>query len=368
MCGRRGFILCSYLQKMSLFQLTKKGKNDKIKYIVPMPTPQDGGFLLMSTQQETNRRSDVIRCEFCGEDYSVTYRKCPFCDDMPSRPASRPASGGKGGRRQAGGGRGSAPDPVRIVGLALGFVLIIAAAYIVYSLLSPLFASDGPDLPASSGQSSVSISVSQPDASPDVSVPDVSVPDVSVPDVSTPNVVTPLVKTTAITLSSSDFTLKANETQKLVATVTPADSDDDIVWSSSDSSIATVDETGTITNVNAGTSLTAVTITAKSGDFTATCIVRCRPGSSGTATNPPAPSGSSTTAAPGTVGTVTGTTSGLLIRTGPGRNYEAQDTATNGAKVTILEKTADGWYKISYTGNGGRTVTGYVSVDYVTVD
>lgn len=327
----------------------------------------------MSVQQETNRRSDVIRCEFCGEDYSVTYRKCPFCDDMPSRPASRPASGGKGGRRQAGGGRGSAPDPVRLVGLALGFVLIVAAAYIVYSVLAPLFSPDGPDLSASSGQGSASTSVSvsqpeNPDISSGISTPDVSVPDVSVPDVSTPEVITPVVKTTAIALSSSDFTLKANETQKLVATVTPANSDDGVVWSSSDSSIATVDETGAITNVNTGTSQKSVTITAKSGDFTATCIVRCRPGSSGTST-PAAPSGgSTTTVTPGTVGTVTGTTSGLLIRTGPGRNYEAQDTATNGAKVTVLEKTADGWYKISYSGNGGRTVTGYASADYISID
>lgn len=32
-------------------------------------------------------RNDVIRCEKCGEDYSVTYKRCPFCDERPGRPA-----------------------------------------------------------------------------------------------------------------------------------------------------------------------------------------------------------------------------------------------------------------------------------------
>ena len=31
------------------------------------------------------RRNDVIRCEKCGEDYSVTYKRCPFCDERPGR-------------------------------------------------------------------------------------------------------------------------------------------------------------------------------------------------------------------------------------------------------------------------------------------
>ena len=31
-------------------------------------------------------RNDVIRCEKCGEDYSVTYKRCPFCDERPGRP------------------------------------------------------------------------------------------------------------------------------------------------------------------------------------------------------------------------------------------------------------------------------------------
>ena len=40
-----------------------------------------------------DRRSDLIRCDNCGEYYSVTYKRCPFCDERPERP------GQPGGRR-----------------------------------------------------------------------------------------------------------------------------------------------------------------------------------------------------------------------------------------------------------------------------
>ena len=33
-----------------------------------------------SEKQSPSRRNDVIRCENCGEDYSITYKRCPFCD------------------------------------------------------------------------------------------------------------------------------------------------------------------------------------------------------------------------------------------------------------------------------------------------
>ena len=72
-------------------------------------------------------------------------------------------------------------------------------------------------------------------------------------------------------------------------------------------------------------------------------------------------------AAAGSTGVVTGTTTGLLIRSGPGREYEALATATNGATVTILEDTGTGWYHISYQTGGGNSATGYVSKDYITV-
>ena len=43
--------------------------------------PRDGG----ERRQTSSRRTDVIRCENCGEDYSITYKRCPFCDERPGR-------------------------------------------------------------------------------------------------------------------------------------------------------------------------------------------------------------------------------------------------------------------------------------------
>jgi uncharacterized protein YgiM (DUF1202 family) len=326
----------------------------------------------MATQQDTPRRSDVVRCEFCGEDYSVTYRKCPFCDDMAGRPTPRPSSNpGRGGRRQAGAPRGGgAIEPVRIIGYALGIILIIAAIYIVYTMLAPLFGGSGADSSvssASSVQSSVSASASVSQSQPDVSI---STPDVSVPDPAVSDVVTPVVKTTAITLSTTDFTLKADETYKVTATLAPANSDEAIVWTSSDTTIATVAADGSITNVNTGAAQKVVTVTATSGSVSVQCTVRCKPGSTGTAT-PPAPTAPTTPTTPstttpvasGTMGTIN--SDGVRIRKAPVTG-EQQDTAYANSEVTILEKTSDGWYKIRYNSAQGQK-EGYISAQFVDV-
>lgn len=339
----------------------------------------------MTSNQQENRRSDVIRCEFCGEDYSVTYRRCPFCDDRAGVPMeSRSRSSKKGGRRVAptnkrGGGYGGAVRPVQVIGIALSIILIIAAIYIVYSVLAPLFGggegggSSIGDPAVSVSQSDVSVpDVSTPDVSvPDVSAPDVSTPDVSVPDVSTP-VVVPVVKATGVTLSASDVTAKANESFTLRATVTPSNTDDTVVWSSSDESVAKVDQKGMVTNVNTASSQKIATITVKVGDVSATCTVRCKGGSSGNAQ----PSGTTATQPAGNTQTGTAKTvnaSGVFntgnanIRSGPGTGYKAQDSTVLNAQVKVLEETADGWYKITYSGRGGAATTGYVIKSAVTL-
>lgn len=336
----------------------------------------------MELKQE-NRRTDVIRCEFCGEDYSVTYRRCPFCDDKAIYTGER--TGGKGGKRVAtnkrGGGYGGGMQPVQIIGVVLSVILIIAAIYIVFTVLSPLFDRDEPVVSQSSSGASVSqsdASVSQPDASisqPDVSGSgDISTPVVPPEPSGSSGIVTPIVTATDIRLNAADFTLKANETYQLKATLTPADCTDTVVWTSSNESALMVDQNGKVTNVNQGTTQVTVTVTAQVGEVKATSLVRCKGGSTGNAgtapttpTTPTTPSTPTTPVASGTVGVVTGTTTGLRIRSGPGTNYQEVDTALNGAEVSILEKTADGWYKINYTGVNGKTKTGYVSADYIKV-
>ena len=79
----------------------------------------------------------------------------------------------------------------------------------------------------------------------------------------------PEVGVTAVTLSKNSLTLRAGQTATLSATVSPDDATDKtIVWTSSNVEVAAVAD-GVITALKVGTA----TITAKSGDKSATCEV-----------------------------------------------------------------------------------------------
>ena len=111
---------------------------------------------------------------------------------------------------------------------------------------------------------------STPDGSGDSSTPDASEPDASEPDGSGDASVVPLPNDPTLSLNRADFTLfTAGSTFQLKAS--PAGGS--LTWTSSDESVATVSDNGTVTAVAVGTA----TITAKdaSTGLTATCIVRC---------------------------------------------------------------------------------------------
>ena len=79
------------------------------------------------------------------------------------------------------------------------------------------------------------------------------------------------VPVSSISLDKTELELKIGENYTLVATVGPGNATDKTVtWSSSDTTIATVDASGKVTAVRAG----RATITAKAGDQTATCAVK----------------------------------------------------------------------------------------------
>lgn len=75
---------------------------------------------------------------------------------------------------------------------------------------------------------------------------------------------------TAISLSDSTKNVTALGDFTLTATVTPADTTDDVIWSTTDATVATV-AAGVVTVVGLGTA----TITATCGNQTATCVVTC---------------------------------------------------------------------------------------------
>lgn len=277
---------------------------------------------------ERRQRTDVIRCENCGEDYSTTYKRCPFCDERPGR-------GGISGKRVAntrGGGYGRPVNPIQIAGLVISLALIASALFIVFRFIgAPIFgknnrpSNSGSDVSTSQGSSAGS-SAPQPNTPP------------------TPQTVQ------SIALNSSDVSLDNGGTYQMTATLLPAGAAGDIVWSSSDVTAATVDSTGLVTNINAGSSDVRVTITATCNGVTAEGGITCKArGTSGPVSS-------------GTRGRIVNAEKGLNIRSGPGKNFGVVASAQNGSTITILGEE-NGFYKINYSGSN----IGYVSKDYVSV-
>jgi hypothetical protein len=99
------------------------------------------------------------------------------------------------------------------------------------------------------------------------------------------------VHATGIKLSSDSLTLTKGKQTMLTATVTPDDvTNKNVTWSSSDTSVAVVAQTGKVTAKAAGTAI--ITATTSDGGYTASCTVTVTD-SSGTVTTPsPSPSAS----------------------------------------------------------------------------
>ena len=99
----------------------------------------------------------------------------------------------------------------------------------------------------------------------------------------------------SVAVSPATASVKAGETVTLIPTVTPSAAGHDILWSSSNTSVATVSANGVVTGVRAGTA----TITVTAGGKSASCTVTVTPGSGGdTPAVPSTPSGSDTPSSP----------------------------------------------------------------------
>ena len=81
-----------------------------------------------------------------------------------------------------------------------------------------------------------------------------------------------IVPVTSVSLNRSTLSLNIGATNTLTATVTPSNATNKAVsWSSSDPSVATVNSSGVVTGVNAGT--TTIKVTTSDGGYIATCQV-----------------------------------------------------------------------------------------------
>jgi len=88
----------------------------------------------------------------------------------------------------------------------------------------------------------------------------------------TVNVTVPTVAVTGVTLNKTTLSLEEGKSETLVATIAPSNATNkDLTWKSNKTSVATVDGSGKVTAVSAGTA--TITVTTADGDFTATCTV-----------------------------------------------------------------------------------------------
>ena len=290
----------------------------------------------MATRKSPPRKNtDVIRCENCGEEYSTTYKRCPFCDQRPGGQSHPSGGGGRRISRSRDKQSGGPVNPLHIVGFAFTLVLVAAAVIIVITTLSPmLFQPEQPGSQSSGGSSQ-----------------------------------TQNITLDTLSLSRTEVSLQAGETFQLMASFTPADAQAAVTWSSSNDDIATVDEYGNVTNVYRGSDEVSATVIASAGGLTIACTVRCT--GDGTGENidtTGAATGGQTAAgalAPNTEAVITGATGGLNIRSGPGTEYETKASTQDGATVTVLEDAGNGWYRIEYATGGGNLEEGSVMGDYL---
>ncbi len=227
---------------------------------------------------------NMKKCEKCGELYSPTYKKCPFCEEEEAIRRGKPIHRRASDYRNKKGGQ------------ALGILAMVAILIVAGWGVSKLWGDNIADLLGIRDTSVVDdnadqdgdgiTSVTNPNAGDntddDATMPDgtITVPDdddgdigVDVGDNTTdPGVTDMNPPATAVTLSSTDFTLfKAGEITKLKAT----GGSENYNWTIDKPLVATVDATGaevTVTAVGGG----MATITVTDGFTKAECIVRVR--------------------------------------------------------------------------------------------
>ena len=165
------------------------------------------------------------------------------------------------------------------------------------------------------------------------------------------------VPVTGVTLSQTELSLTEGGTAQLTATVLPETATNrNVTWSSNAPGVATVNSSGKVTAVSAGTA--TITVTTADGSFTATCTVTVRPDI------PPANPNYRITVEATQGGTVTadptaakaGTT--VTLTPVPDRGYQVGSVAVTdrfGDAVAVTEQ-ADGTYTFTMP-NGQVTVT-----------
>lgn len=195
----------------------------------------------------------TIRCPKCGEEYSDTYKKCPFCQEEEAIRQGKPLRR-RGGKRL----------DKRKRSAGAGGVMLIVTAVIIIGVVGFVFFGD-----QVAGLMGIRTEQSQTDDTPDTvqtgqddtqtpATPDDEGDNISQePDISQE-------PAGPLALDRDAMTIPAGETALLTATGGAGE----VTWTSSNENIATVSN-GSVTGVAGGT----VTITATAGEESVSCSV-----------------------------------------------------------------------------------------------
>lgn len=298
------------------------------------------------------------KCPVCGEKYSDTYRSCPFCEEEKNLRRGK-APKRRGGHRVSQGGP-SLLSPVLVI------AIVLMAALLVYLLFGKAIGeklgwgqnpagSENPGIVSSEGGSSSGASSSGASSGGASSSGEEPVVD---PEPAGLSYEEALALPDGLTLSKTDYSTNVGDP---AVTLSVSGGSGSYTWLSENDAIATVSESGTVTAVAGGT----INILVTDGNQKAVCIVRVKGGSAPvTPTTPvdPAPSGGSLKLGAATVINAPG---GVNVRSGPGTENAAIASLVNGNDVTIKADAGNGWYEITFVGNGGVDTDGYVKGEFL---
>ena len=218
---------------------------------------------------------DFVKCPRCGEEYSSSYHRCPFCEeeDRPRKVKNRTRSSHRVTEKKKTYSGRSALIIILLLVLAL-LTWVLFGEKLVERFAKP----EEPEPPVADVTPPTEVN-DDPFYDPNVgdSTGDVSDPNAAEP----PSVDVPSVDTNTdvsnAKLSSEDFTMTVGESVQLKVTGTDAA----VVWSSKDSTVAVVGSSGLVTAINPGTT----TITATVGDKTLEGIARVKSAEGAPGTN-----------------------------------------------------------------------------------
>ena len=305
----------------------------------------------------------MIRCPKCGEKYSDTYRECPFCEEEEALlDGEEIRRSPRRGRRAAHSRQFNLITPTLIV------LILLMAGLLIYLLYGDKLAEEfggekAPETPVEDvtpGTMPEEPDVQEPDDPSGIMPEEPDTPPQDEPE--QPAEQEPSDYETAaklpngLSLSTTDFTLKSLGESH---TIRVSGGSSTYQWMSQDDGIASVDQNGKVVAVSNGT----VNVLVTDGSKKAVCIVRVNAAGGTTTTTPAAPAESGALKAGPAV--VVNGGNGVRVRSGPGTNYEILASVSNGADIQIVESAGDGWYKITFSGAGGKVTTGYMKGDFL---